>query len=603
MREGKQLTDRAFATLQKLGKALMLPVAVLPGAGLLLGIGSAEFALLPHSLSEIMAAAGGAVFSNLPILFAIGVALGFSNNDGVSALAAAIGYVVMLAVMGVVAGNLGYQLTPILGIHSVDTGVFGGILAGAMASWCFNRYYRIQLPPYLGFFAGKRLVPIATAFGAILLGTLLSLLWPPIGKAIAAFSHWAATESPNLAFSLYGFVERLLIPFGLHHIWNVPFFFEVGQYLNPASGEVIRGEIHRYIAGDPSAGNMSGGYLFKMWGLPAAGLAIWHCARPQHRARIGGIMLSAALTSFLTGITEPLEFAFLFLAPLLYLLHAVLAGAAYFLCIELGIKHGMTFSHGLIDYLVLLPKSTHGLWLVLIGPLWGMLYYTIFRLAIVRFNLATPGREDDAGGPARSATPADSDLSQALVAALGGRSNLVSLDACITRLRAELKEITAADPRQLKALGAADVVVVGNSLQAIFGTRSEQLKTDIEAYLGSSGESPAAGGRPVPATATAPSSATSAAPVAAGSPVRLDTGQLAAIVTALGGRDNIHRLTASALTRLRVELGNPAMVDHQALADSAGIEGVMPLPGNILHLLVGLQAKQYETAMLGLLAR
>src|SRR6185436_19272695 len=203
----------------------------------------------------------------------------------------------------------------------------------------------------------------------IFVGAVLSFIWPPIGNAINAFSHWAVNENPKVAFAIYGVVERSLIPFGLHHVWNVPFFFQAGEYVDPVTGNVVRGEIARYISGDPTAGHMTGGYLFKMWGLPAAAIAIWHSARPENRAKVGGIMISAALTSFLTGITEPIEFSFLFVAPLLYVLHALLAGVAYFACIALGIRHGMTFSHGFIDFVVLFNRSTHALWFFAIGPL------------------------------------------------------------------------------------------------------------------------------------------------------------------------------------------------------------------------------------------
>ena len=249
----------------------------------------------------------------------------------------------------------------------------------------------------------------------------------------------------------------------------------------------MHGEIARFIAGDPTAGNMTGGYLFKMWGLPAAALAMWRAARPEQRAKVGGIMISAALTAFLTGITEPIEFAFLFVAPVLYGIHALLAGVAYFLCVALGIKHGFTFSHGLIDYVVLFPKSHSALWLLVLGPIWAGVYYGVFSFAIRRFNLLTPGREveDEAATAARTAG-GDSSRCR-LVRAFGGRSNIVSLDACITRLRVKLADVTKASPDKLKALGAAGVVVVGDGMQAIFGTRSENLKTEIGEYLKTAG--------------------------------------------------------------------------------------------------------------------
>ena len=384
----------AFSLLQKIGKCMMLPVSVLPVAGILLGVGSANFGWLPESLSLIMAKSGDAIFGNLPLLFAIGIAIGLTDNDGVAALAGTVGWVVFLAAMGVCAKLQGIEVKPIMGIPSIETGVFGGIIVGLIAAMVFSRFYRIQLPSYLGFFAGKRSVPIITAFAVIAAGAVLSFIWPPIGNAIAAFSHWAVHGRPALAFTIYGVVERALIPFGLHHVWNVPFFFQAGDFTDPATGKVIHGEIARFIAGDPTAGNMTGGYLFKMWGLPAAAIAMWRAARPENRAKIGGIMISAALTAFLTGITEPIEFAFLFVAPVLYGIHALLAGLSYFVCIALGIKHGFTFSHGLIDFVVLFPKSHDALWLLVLGPIWAAVYYGVFTFAIRRFNLLTPGKGD-----------------------------------------------------------------------------------------------------------------------------------------------------------------------------------------------------------------
>ena len=479
----------AFGSLQKIGKALMLPVSVLPVAGILLGVGSAHFTWLPAIVSDVMAQSGGAIFGNLPLIFAIGVALGFTANDGVAALAAVVAYVVLLATMGVVAVPLGYEPKAIMGIPSIETGVFGGILTGAIAGWLFNRYFRLQLPPYLGFFSGKRSVPILAALAAVAAGVVLSLVWPPIGRGIDSFSRWAASGNPAVAFAIYGVVERSLIPFGLHHIWNVPFFFEVGQYVDPASGKILRGEVYRYVAGDPTAGNLAGGYLFKMWGLPAAAIAIWHSARPENRAKVGGIMISAALTSFLTGITEPIEFSFLFVAPVLYAIHALLAGVAYYSCIELGIRHGMTFSHGLIDFVVLFPQSTHGLWYLWLGPIWAAMYYAIFRTMIRQFDLKTPGREVEEAAEAETSAPVSgqTNLAREIVLAFGGRSNIRSLDACITRLRVDLKDVARARPDRLKALGASGVMTVGGGMQAIFGTRSENLKTDIEAYLSTAG--------------------------------------------------------------------------------------------------------------------
>jgi glucose PTS system EIICB or EIICBA component len=280
-----------------------------------------------------------------------------------------------------------------MGIPTIETGVFGGIIVGLIAAWVFSRFYKVQLPAYLGFFAGKRSVPIIAAFAVIVAGVILSYIWPPIGNGINAFSHWAVHGQPALAFFIYGVVERALIPFGLHHVWNVPFFFQAGEFVDPSTGQEVHGEIARFIAGDPTAGHMTGGYLFKMWGLPAAAAAITLAARPENRAKIGGIMMSAALTAFLTGITEPIEFAFLFVAPVLYVIHALFAGVAYVVCILLGIKHGFTFSHGLIDYVVLFPKSHNALWLFVLGPIWGVLYFGVFSFLIRKLNLPTPGCE------------------------------------------------------------------------------------------------------------------------------------------------------------------------------------------------------------------
>jgi PTS system glucose-specific IIC component len=579
----------AFSSLQKIGKSLMLPVSVLPVAGILLGVGSAKFTWLPVAVSTVMAQAGGAIFGNLALIFAIGVALGLANNDGVASLAAVVGYAVMLATMGVMAPLLGHEAKPIMGIPSIETGVFGGILIGAVAAILFNRYYRIQLPAYLGFFAGKRSVPILTAGAAVVTGIILSLVWPPIGDMINRFSRWAASGNPAAAFALYGVVERALIPFGLHHIWNVPFFFEVGQYVDPTTHHVIRGEINRFVAGDPTAGNLAGGYLFKMWGLPAAAIAIWRTAKPENRARIGGIMISAALTSFITGITEPIEFAFLFVAPILYGIHALLAGAAYFICIELGIKHGTTFSHGLIDYVVLFPHSTRGLWYLWLGPLWALMYYTLFYTMITRFNLKTPGREDeDASRDPTAAPVAAGSMAEGLVAAFGGAGNIRNLDACITRLRVDLHDVNAASSEELKRLGATGVMKVGNGLQAIFGTRSENLKSDMEEYLQTLGAAPVA------ASVNARSSAI-AAPVAVNT---MQAERAAQIAKALGGRSNIAEIDAAAITRLRVKLKSGSPVDERAL-QSAGVKGVMHLSGDIVHLIVGDDAEAYASALKG----
>ncbi len=494
----------------------------------------------------------------------------------------------MLATMGVMAPLLGHAPVSIMGIQSIETGVFGGILIGAVAAILFNRFFRVRLPAYLGFFAGKRSVPILTAGAAIVLGIVLSLIWPPIGDQINRFSRWAASGNPAAAFALYGVVERALIPFGLHHIWNVPFFFEVGQFVDPVTGKIIRGEINRFVAGDPTAGNLAGGYLFKMWGLPAAAIAIWRTAKPENRARIGGIMISAALTSFVTGITEPIEFAFLFVAPILYGIHALLAGLAYFTAIELGIKHGTTFSHGLIDYVVLYSHSTRGWWYLWLGPLWAAVYYALFRTLIIRLNLKTPGREDDDGvRTVAVATESDSSLAGHLVAAFGGAGNIRSLDACITRLRVDLHDPAKADAEKLKSLGAAGVMRVGNGVQAIFGTRSANLMTDMEDYLQSAGPT-----TPITPAMSPNESVTGAVPVITKSHIE----RARSINSALGGMSNIVEIETAALTRVRVQVRDCGIIDQGQLA-AAGAAATMRVSNSVVHLIMGADAPAFTVAM------
>ena len=577
-----------FGSLQKVGKALMLPVAVLPVAGLLLGIGSAHFGIIPAQVSNIMKASGDVIFGNLPLIFAIGVALGFTDNDGVSGVAATVGFLVMNATLGVMAGIFHVTPATVMGIPTMDTGVFGGILAGGLAAIMFQHFYRIDLPTYLGFFSGKRFVPIITAVGAIVLGVVLSFLWPPVQRGIDLFSHWAAVGSPRSAATVYGFVERLLLPFGLHHIWNVPFFFEMGSFKD-AAGKVVHGDINRFFAGDRSAGILAGAFLFKMFGLPGAALAMWRSAKPENRKHVGGIMISAALTSFLTGITEPIEFSFMFVAPGLYLVHAVLAASTQFVSNTLGMHMGFTFSQGGIDFVMFnaLGHQATRWWLVLVlGPAYGLLYYFVFRWSIEYFHLKTPGREDETATVAAVATKGD-ERARDLVLAFGGRNNITALDACITRLRVSVTDTARVDRAKLKAMGAAEVLQVGNSEQAIFGTASENLKTDMEIYLKSAGAE--ADGEPAPAAKAA------AAPVAL-TVTEAQRQQAKGIYAALKGPGNVLALAAVAGTRLRVRLADPALVDAKAMA-AAGVKAVMVLPGNDRDLIVGLEAGQLAMAL------
>ncbi len=401
----------------------MLPVSVLPVAGLLCGLGSQNYRFVPGIVTQVMNQAGNSILGNLPLLFALGVALGMAEYEGVAAVAATVGYFVMLASLGSLAGAGGQELVSVLGVRTLDTGVFGGILVGLLAAAVYRRFYRLELPPYLGFFAGKRSVPIVTGVACLCLGAVLSQIWPPAQLAIQRAADLVANDNPAVSAGVWAVVNRALIPFGLHHIWNNPFFMVIGSFQDPHTGKLIHGDIYRFLAHDPSAGLLGGGYLFSLWGLPAAALAMYHCASPRRRQEVGGLLFSGALTSILTGITEPIEFSFLFAAPVLYALHSLLAGLACWLMVTLGGHLGITFSFGLIDYLVLFPLHTRP-WLVwLLGPLFGLAYYGLFRWAITRFQLPTPGREEPD-----------------LLRSLGGTDNLCHWELRAGRLRLEVKD-------------------------------------------------------------------------------------------------------------------------------------------------------------------
>lgn len=467
-----------FSNLQKVGKALMLPVSVLPLAGILLGVGAADLSFIPEVVSNLMEQAGGSVFAQMPLLFAIGVALGFTKNDGVSALAAIVGYGILIATLGVMA--------TVLGVEKLDTGVLGGIIMGGVTAWAFNRFYNIKLPDFLGFFAGKRFVPIVTGMLALLIGVGISFIWQPIGAGIQAFSVWAATQSPAVAFGLFGLVERSLIPTGLHHIVNAPFFFEVGSCVD-VNGVAKTGVMTCYLVADEAsraAGNgfgmLAGGFLTKMFGLPAAALAIWHCARPENKAKVAGIMISAALTSFLTGITEPIEFSFLFVAPILYVFHVLMNAGAYVLVNTLDMVHGMTFSHGMIDFILLSGNAKNIHLFFVFGAIYAAIYYIVFRFMITKFNFMTPGREEEVEGEEKVET---TEMGANLVDAFGGKENITNLDACITRLRISVKNKDLVNKDKLKQLGASGVIVVEGGVQAIFGTKSDNLKTEMEEWI------------------------------------------------------------------------------------------------------------------------
>lgn len=508
---------KAFGVLQKVGKALMLPVALLPAAGILLALGAAlrnpallELApFLDNSgvdmVAAVMQKAGDVVFGNLPLLFAVGVAVGLAGGEGVAGLAAIIGYLIMNVTMGTVlqitpedVNGLNYQ--NILGIPTLQTGVFGGIIVGIIAAGLYNKFFEIELPSYLGFFAGKRFVPIITAGTAILLGLAMLVIWPPIQNGLNAFSQNMVHANLTLSAFIFGVVERSLIPFGLHHIFYSPFWYEFGQYTTLA-GDVVRGDQRIFMAQigdnvqDLTAGTfMTGKFPFMMFGLPAAALAIYHEARPERKVVVGGLMVSAALTSFLTGITEPLEFSFLFVAPVLFGVHAIFAGLSFMTMHLLDVKIGMTFSGGLIDYILfgLINPQTNA-WIVIpVGLVFAVIYYFGFRFAIRKFNLMTPGREaaedDQEEGGAKGQA---SDLPYDVLDAMGGKENIAHLDACITRLRVSVNDINNVDKERLKKLGAAGVLEVGNNIQAIFGPRSETIKGQMRDIMN--------GNRPRPA--------------------------------------------------------------------------------------------------------
>ncbi|SUM81984.1 glucose-specific PTS transporter subunit IIBC [Staphylococcus saprophyticus] len=497
---------KLFGQLQRIGKALMLPVAILPAAGLLLAIGTAmQGESLQHylpfiqnggvqSVAEMMTGAGGIIFDNLPMIFAMGVAIGLASGDGVAAIAAFVGYLVMNKTMGAFlhvspdnVNDAASGYASVLGIPTLQTGVFGGIIIGALAAWCYNKFYNISLPSYLGFFAGKRFVPIMMATTSFILAFPMAWIWPSIQTGLNAFSEGLLDSNTGLAVFLFGFIKRLLIPFGLHHIFHAPFWFEFGAWKN-AAGEMIHGDQRIFIeqireGSKLTAGKfMQGEFPVMMFGLPAAALAIYHTAKPENKKVVAGLMGSAALTSFLTGITEPLEFSFLFVAPVLFFVHAILDGLSFLILYLLNVHLGYTFSGGFIDYVLLgvLPNKTQW-WLVIpVGIVYAFIYYFVFRFLILKFKYKTPGREDK---QAQFTNSSASELPFNVLKAMGGEENIKHLDACITRLRVEVKEKDKVDVAGLKALGASGVLEVGNNMQAIFGPKSDQIKHDMSLIM------------------------------------------------------------------------------------------------------------------------
>lgn len=479
----------------------MTPVAILPAAGLFLAFGN-KLGI------PLMEQAGNIIFANLPLLFAIGAAIGLVGGDGVAGLSAVIAILVMNTTMGIVsnaaaevaANNTAYAM--VMGIPTLQTGVFGGLIAGIIAAVCYKKFYKTELPPFLGFFAGKRLVPIVTAVLAFLVGLAMPVIWIPFQMGLEKLSFLANETNTNISTFLFGVTERALIPLGLHHIFYSPFWYQFGEYVNNA-GEIVKGDQTIWFAmlkdgvtnfssaTYQGAGKfLTGKYPFMMFGLPAAALAMYHEAKPSKKKIAGGILLSAALTSFLTGITEPLEFSFLFVAPVLYAVHCVFAGLSFMLMNLFGVRIGMTFSGGLIDYLAfgVLPGTSgfenHWYMVIVVGFGLAVIYYFGFRFAIRKFNLMTPGREEDTAEETTEKV-GEKELVVGVLNALGGKENLVSLDACITRLRVEVKDTTKVEDKELKKLGASGVLKVGkNGVQAIFGAKAQFICNDLKKLTG-----------------------------------------------------------------------------------------------------------------------
>lgn len=484
------MKNKAFAVMQRVGKSLMLPVSVLPAAGLLVAFGRIIEGMsmnsdgsvnnfIMYAVATLMFKGGIAIFEQLPLIFSIGVAIGFTSGAAVSGLAAAVGYFTMTNVLTAM-GKL--RELP----FEINTGVFGGIIIGLLAANLYNKFYKTKLHPVLGFFEGKRLVPILMAFSSLLLGVLLGFIWPPIQDAINAFGT-SVLDAQVAGFSLSGAIfaagNRALIPTGLHHVFYAPFLFDFGTFTN-AAGDIFRGESARYFAGDILAGNiMAAEFPLKIFGLPAAALAMTLTAKKENRKAVGGVMLTAALTSIITGITEPIEFAFIFVAPVLFLAHISLAFVSGFLINLFEIRLGYTFTSSLIDFGIGFFNAGNPWKLFyIVGPIIGILYFIVFYYLIKRFNLQTPGRGDEASEDGNILSA--SEKAKEVLMALGGSENIIALDACITRLRLEVKNADIIDKAKLKALGSAGMLNAGGgSVQVVFGTEAESLKDDIQSLI------------------------------------------------------------------------------------------------------------------------
>ena len=553
---------------QKLGRALMLPIAVLPVAGLLLRLGQPD--LMGFAA---MASAGEAIFSNLGLLFAIGVAVGLAReNNGAAGLAAVVGFLVatkgaevliqvppeaLAAVQGDTTLAIAAYKARELAKLSVPLGIISGVLGGIL----YNRYSDIRLPSYLAFFAGRRFVPIVAGFVGLIVASVFGYGWPLLEQGMDKVSH-GVIDAGSLGLFVYGVLNRILIITGLHHIINNVAWFLVGDFNG------VTGDLKRFFAGDPSAGYfMSGFFPVMMFGLPAACLAMYHTALPARRKEAGGLLLSMALTSFLTGVTEPIEFSFMFLAPVLYLVHALLTGTAMVVMELVHSRLGFSFSAGLFDYVLNFRSAEHPLYLLPVGAAYFALYYVLFRFFIVRFGLRTPGRDVDESQPHVAADAGGGTPAMQFVAAFGGRDNLRSVDACTTRLRLIVENPDRIDEAALRRLGARGVLKLGsNDVQVVLGPIADGVAGDIRAALSQT-------------AATSPRGSEGSGPATQAGGTALH----AAVLSAVGGAANV-RDCAFAHGRVLLTLVDARALDRAALA-ALGVRGIAePAPGRV-HLL------------------
>lgn len=497
--------DRLLGAAQSLGRSLMLPIAVLPAAALLLRLGQPDLWAWTNNASLVangipwMAQAGNALFVNLPMIFAVGIAIGLTGDAGAGALAGLIGFLVFTGVWNVTIPQVKGAPDP-----SYNMGVLSGILTGLVAAWLYRRFYDIRLPDYLAFFGGKRFVPIITAFVCLILGLIFAWIWGPVQAVINALGL-AIVDLGATGAGIYGFFNRLLIPLGLHHVLNSYFWFELGSFHGPHG--LVNGDLNRYFAGDPGAGNyMAGFFPVMMFGLPGAAFAMIRRAKFSKVA--AGILLSAAFCSFLTGVTEPIEFAFIFVAPILFVVHALLAGLSLLICNLLQIRIGFGFSAGLIDYVLNFTKAnSHNAWMILpLGAVYFAIYYFLFSTCIKIFNIGTPGRGEErtglsadwilpesqreprvahngSTGAPDDATDPDTVLAARILEALGGRANLESVEGCITRLRLFVKDPASIDDARLQALGASGVIKRGKIVQVVMGTQSDRIAQRVKRLM------------------------------------------------------------------------------------------------------------------------